>query len=371
MERKSSMKVQANKPLSTFINAISEDRLIHFSKLTVDDIPEISVFLNSIWSQYYGKTGSPVFSEDYLQWVLGGPYKDKNLLFGARIDNELVAYQSFLCRKILCCGKELNAYLNTHLAVSPKMDLRLRMDCGLQLYEQSLLCHPNSRYYDPNCDLVFVFFEESKPLKSVGDKLLSKYAQIDRKTGSTFNQCVVMPARLKKYLTENSAGGKSFYVRTATEKDSPSLTELFNQAPEGPHFIALMGEDELKHYFFGRSSHSTFVVECDGAISAFINFYPLETVKEGRMSLYVVVEFLITGRTRGDEQACLAALLNEAVKYAEKNSAQGVVFENATYLNYDVCRPVGLTPTFRRMVMSFIAKGNNISYAGSFRCDVK
>jgi hypothetical protein len=359
------------KPLLPFIKALSKDRLLHFNRLTVEDAPKVSTFLNSIWSQYYGKTGSPVFHPDYLQWIFGGPNKDKNLLFGASIDNNLVAYQSFLFRKISCCKKILNTYLHTHLAVSPKIDLRLKMDCGYQQGDQAILFHPDSSYYNPSCDAVYGFVEESKPLKSVGDKILAKYFQIERITCSTFNQFVVLPKRLTQYLIDNPLGNKSFSVRAATEQDSPQLTKLFNRVPDEPHFIMIMSEEELKYYFFGRSTSRVFLIEVDEEIRAFIFFYPVETIKDGKISLYIAVEFLAVGQVKSEASMYVASLLYEAVKCADSIGAKGIVLENATYLDYETYRPLGLAPTFRKMSMIVASKENSVNYVGGFRCDIK
>ena len=365
------MNINEKKPLSPFIKALSNERLVQFSRLTADAIPQISTFLNSIWSQHYGKTGSPVFHPDYLRWVLGGPNKDKNILYGAIINNEMVAYQSLIYRKISCSNVELNSYLHTHLAISPKIDLRSRMDCGLQMGEQSILFHRDSSYYDPSCDLVFGYVEEGKPLKNVGDSLLSKYFNIERKTCSSFNQFALIPQRLKKYMAENVSGRKLLNVRSATEEDVAPLTALFNQRPEETHFIMLMTQEELRHYFFGHSSRRTFVVEGQNGLDALITCYPLEMIKENKRSLYLIIEFILTDRLIGDSQTALAALLAEAVKHAEEIGVKGIVFENATYLNYRTFQPLGLIPTFRKMSMVLASKENNVKYTGGFRCDIK
>ncbi len=67
----------------------------------------------------------------------------------------------------------------------------------------------------------------------------------------------------------------------------------------------------------------------------------------------------------------MAMLLNEALKLANKIGAKGIVIENATYLEFDDYREIGLMPTFRKMTMSVISKSHSMDYFGSFRCDVK
>ncbi len=365
------MQIKNGQPLTSFIKLLRHERLLKFSRLSLQEMQKIGTFLNSIWSQLYGKTGSPVFPQDYLLWLYGGPNTDKNILLGAFLDDELVAFQSFLPRKMICNGNVMNSYLNTHLAVSPRLDLRHRMDCVMQLAEHTHLFHPDADFYEPDCSATFAYIEEGKPLKSIGDKLSAKYFQVKRKTYSTFNQCVVMPARLKKYLQDNSPLPGSARIRIAEEADAGQLTQLFNKIPDAPHFMLTMAEDQLKHYCFGHPTHRTFVVERDGEINAFINFYPLETIKESKTQFFIVVDFLIVNPFKECSMPHIAALLYEAVKRAEEMNAKGVVFENATYLNFEDYAPLGLVPSFRKMNLVVLAKNGSVDYSGNFRCDVK
>jgi len=354
--------------LFKMMGEIANDHVVQFSQLGLDDIPEISKFLLSVWSEGYGRMGSPDLREDYLQWVLGGPNKNKNLLFGGRINNELVAYQSFLYRTVYYSGKRLNAYLNTHLAVSTQIDLRARLECGFQMGEQHVLFDARSKYFDPNCDMVLAFFESEKPLKYTGDRLLRKCFGITRFDCITFNQFMIVPKRLRNYMNQNCMGEDPSLVRHASESDSNELTKLFNDIPENPHFTRIMTEEELQHHFFGHPYHLTSVIETEGKISAFINFYPLEIIKEEQSSSYIIIEFLFS---KDKNQRFVAMLLNEALKRAEEIGAKGVVLENATYLNFDYYREIGLMPTFRKMTMSVISKNHSMDYFGSFWCDIK
>lgn len=184
-------------PLFKMTGKIENDHVVEFSQLSFDDISEISKFLGPVWSEGYGTMGSPDFSEDYLHWVLGGPNQSKNLLFGGRINSELVAYQSFLFRTMDYCGRKLNCYLNTHLAVSMKIDLRARLECVFEMGQQYVLLDSRSKYYNPDCDLVYGFFEAGRPLKFAGDRLLRKCLGITRFDYLTFNQFMVVPKRLR------------------------------------------------------------------------------------------------------------------------------------------------------------------------------
>jgi len=357
-----------NGQLFKMMGEIANDHVVQFSQLGLGDIPEISKFLLSVWSEGYGPMGSPNLSEDYLQWVLGGPNKCKNLFFGGRTNSELIAYQSFLYRTVFYSGKRLNAYLNTHLAVSTQIDLRARLECGFQMGEQHVLLDARSRYYDPNCDMVLAFIEAEKPLKYAGDRLLKKCFGITRFDYMTFNQFMIMPKRLRNYVKQNRMEEDSNLVRGASKSDFGELTRLFNEMPEDLHFARMMTEEELEHHFAGHPNHRTSVVETGGKIRAFINYYPMGIIKGSQLSSYIIVEFLFS---KDRNLRFMAILLNEALKLAEEMGAKAVVLENATYLEIDHCQEIGLMPTFRRMTMSLISKSHPIDYLGGFRSDIK
>lgn len=357
-----------NGPLFKMTAKMANDHVVQFSQLSYDDISEISEFLRSVWSEGYGRMGSPDLNEGYLRWVLGGPNKSKNLLFGGRISNELVAYQSFLFRTMDYCGRKLNCYLNTHLAVSMKIDLRARLECLLEMEQQYVLLDSRSKYYNPDCDLVYGFFEAGRPLKFAGDRLLKKCLGITRLDYLTFNQFMIVPKRLRGYLKQNGIEEDSFLVRHAEENDSKELAELFNEIPENPRFARMMTEAELSHHFFGDRNHRTSVVETEGKIKAFINYYPMQIIKGSQLSTYSIVEVLLL---KENNLGFMALLLNEALKLAEEVGAKGVVVENATYLEVDRCEEIGLIPTFRRMTMSLISKSHPIDCLGGFRSDIK
>jgi len=357
-----------NRPLFKMAAKMANDHVVQFSQLSFDNISEISNFLRSVWSEGYGRMGSPDLSEDYLHWVLGGPNKSKNLLFGGKINNELVAYQSFLFRTMDYCGRKLNCYLNTHLAVSMKIDLRARLECLFEMEQQYVLLDSRSKYYNPDCDFVYGFFEAGRPLKFTGDRLLRKCLGITRFDYSTFNQYMIVPKRLRGYLKQHGIEEDSSFVRHAGEGDSKELAKLFNEIQRNPHFARMMTEAELSHHFFGDRNHRTFVIEMEGKIRAFVNYYPMRIIKGGQLSLYIVVEFLFS---KEGNLGFMAILLSEALKLAEEMGAKGVVLENATYLEIDHCQAIGLMPTFRRMTMSLISKNHQIDYVGGFRSDIK
>jgi len=343
---------------------------MNFSKLTLENISQIGNLLMSVYSlsENFGTIGCPVFSEDYLHWIFGGPNKDKHILVGAMMNDELVAYQSFLYRTIYYCGEYLNAYLNTHGVISPQLDYRLKLNCGFQLVRQHALFLEESEFYEPNCDLVYAFYDVSSPTKEVLDKLVKKYFKRERNIHSIFHSFIVMPNRLRMYIKENKGKIESFQIRTASENDLGQITILFNRITPKIHFSMIMTEDELKNHLFGHPAHCTFVVESQGVIKGFINFYPLKMLKEGKTFVYIIIEFLIS---ESDNKDYIAVLLQETVNYAEDIGAKVITIENATYLDYNTCRILGIVPTLRKMAMTIFSKKLFEYCNGSFRCDVK
>lgn len=157
-------------------------------------------------------------------------------------------------------------------------------------------------------------------------------------------------------------------MRHASESDTGELTKLFNEIPEDLHFARIMTEEELSPHFFGGRHHRTSIVEAEGKIRAFINYYPMRIIRGGQLSSCIIVEFLFS---KDGNLGFMAILLNEALKLAEEMGAKGVVLENATHLEADHCQGIGLMPTFRRMTMSVISKSHQIDYLGGFRSDIK
>ena len=341
---------------------------IQFVRLSSEDIPSISKLLMSTWPQEYGKVGSPVFSKDYLEWILGGPNKSKNVLVGCKIEDELVAYQTFLFRRVAYKGVTMNGYLCTHGAISSQLSTKLKFNCVLQMSKQHPLFMESSDFYQPECDLVYAFYEEGKQVKEVIDKVIKKNFHIERQTYSIFNHYIVLPNRLKEYLLEDSAKKAYFEVRPGLEAELSEITELFNRVPNELYFTMQMTGDELRHHCLGHSDHHMYVVVYNGAVEGFTNFYPLEIIKQGSIYKYIVVEFLIT---RGPNEICVASLLGKALDFGKKVGAKAIVLENATYLDYGVCCKVGLVPSLRKMIMTVASRDPLMECLGRFRADVK
>jgi N-acetylglutamate synthase-like GNAT family acetyltransferase len=355
---------EKNKYLRRLIDEFSKSPLVNFLRLSYEEIPLISNFLIAVWSENYGRNAFPYFKEDYLRWVLGGPNKDRHILMGGKINNQLIAYQTLLYRTVSLCGNKLNAFLVTHLTISPKISLQER----LHILAQKPVFDEQSLYYEPDCDLIYEFHEESSPLRDVSGRMLKKYYDLERKILCNFSQFMVVPKKLRNYMKQNCLEKDSSLVRAASESDCEELTKLFNQISEGLQFARMMTQEELRHHFFGHSKHLTSVIETEGKIRAFINFYPIEIIKKGQSSSYIVIEFVFS---KERNRSCVAILLNEALKRAEEIGAKGVVFENATYLDPDYYQEVGLIPTFRRMTISVIPRSHAMDYLGGFWSDVK
>jgi hypothetical protein len=197
---------------------------------------------------------------------------------------------------------------------------------------------------------------------------MKKNFHIERQVCSIFSQYIILPNRLKEYLREDSVRKAHFEVRPVLQGEFSEVTQLFNHVPDELCFTMQMAGDELRHHCLGHSDHYTYVVVYDGDVEAFINFYPLEIIKQGNIYKYIIVEFLIT---RGPDEVYVASLLGKALEFGEKIGAKAVVLENATYLDHNVCSKVGLVPSFRKMIMGVATRDRLMEYLARFRVDVK
>ena len=125
--------------------------------LTVSDIPEIRGLLDEIWAATYGDAGAPVFTDDYLEWLYGGPMRDRHLLIGYRATGgRLVGFRAFLFRQCTLNGPR-PAYIATHATVRqdmPRTD-RLAVSSGIG--------RPLCLGLAPDA-LLISFYEAGKPL---------------------------------------------------------------------------------------------------------------------------------------------------------------------------------------------------------------
>lgn len=338
---------------------------MRFTRLSIADIPQISRLLMSVWPGNYGRMGFPNFREDYLHWVFGGPNSDKHILLGGKISDELVAYLSSLYRRIYYRGRTINGYLYTHMTISPHLSSQVRFDGLIKMLHLI-----QDIYFSSDCDLIYGFSEERKGFRDNLMKLGETYTKIDFKNARqlAFNQFLVDPGKLRKYLQEHSGEIGKLQLRPASDSDYAEITALFNRKGAEKGLSVQMAEEELRHHFHGHPDHRTFVTESNGIIKGFNNYYALDIIKGDKSCKYVVVELLVSEDTNGNY---ITALLQETINFAEEIGARAVVIENATYLNYDACKTLGLLATFRRMIMTVIPRTCLIDDLDGFMCDVK
>jgi hypothetical protein len=226
-------------------------------------------------------------------------------------------------------------------------------------------------YFSSDCDLIYGFSEERKGFRDNLMMLCEKHTKIDVKNArhKAFNQFLVEPSKLRKYIQENSGKIENLQLRPASESDYAEIAVLFNRIGAEKDLSMQMTKEGLRHHFHGHRDHRTFVIESGGIIKAINNYYPLDIVKGNESCKYVVVELVISeGGANGDY---ITALLHETINFAEEIGARGVVIENATYLDYNACKTLGLMATFRRMIMTVIPKSCLIDDLVGFMCDVK
>jgi len=354
------------KTINSCREEISTDQPVKFSSLTLEDIPQISNLLMSVWPVNYGTMGFPKFDQDYLNWVFGGPNRDRHILFGGKIQNELVAYYSLLYRRIHYSGYLFDGYIGTHMTILPHLSSQERFNCLLQM-----LYNIEKSYLSANCDFIYEFSEEKKLFRDVLRNFVERYTKVHVEDAYrfSFSQFFVQGEELLKYCGENVEAIDELQVRDALEKDYGAITNLFNNASSAKgEFTRQMTESELRHHFCGHAAHRTAVIEIHGVIQGFNNYYPLEIIKDGKARKYIIIEYLILDHINSNY---MTALLKETVNYAIQIGAKGVVIENATYLDLNTYRELGVKPTFRKMVMEIYSKNNVISNLDGFRCDVK
>jgi hypothetical protein len=252
------------------------------------------------------------------------------------------------------------------MTIAPHLSSQVRFNCLLQIvgYVEKL-------YLSANCDFLYSFSEENKSIRDVFKNLFGNYSKMDVKDAYqfSFNQFFIEAEQLLKYCKEKADAINKVRVRDAIEKDFGGITRLFNSASNRKaEFIIQMTEGELKYHLCGHPTHRIAVIEIQGVIEGFNNYYPLEIIKDGKASKYVIIEYLILDHINIDY---MAALLKEAVNLAVEVGAKGVVFENGTYLDPDGCRVLGVKPTFRKMIMEIYSKNSLIKNLDCFRCDVK
>jgi hypothetical protein len=130
----------------------------------------------------------------------------------------------------------------------------------------------------------------------------------------------------------------------------------------------VMREDELEYHLFGGNAHHTAVLEEDGRMKGFIQYYPMKGVKYLKEYSSVIIEFIHY------EYYCpeiLAFLMNRAVQFADEIGTRIIAIENTSYLHKENFKDLGLASGLRKMVFYGIEKERLLPIGVIFRGDVK
>ena len=336
-----------------------------FNRLGVDDADEAAAFLNNVWGVHYGTTGAPIFTREYLRWLYGGPDEARHFVLACRLAGQLVGLRALLDRRISSQDRVWTAYLSTHLAIHPDLDRSRRIEVRDQLAQtSSMLTDDSMQSAFRTRDLLVAFFEETKQI--LIQRTVDR-AQADGITMScsTFHQAVMSPVVLRAWVPEVTLPGTR--VRPVEDTDISELAHLFGRVADTQPFALTMSTDGLRHHILGLPSGRSYLVEERGLPSAFTMFYVMEMLKPSGPSRVVVIEFLINGGTLDAARL----LLHEALEHARASDARGVVIENPTYLDADMRRVCGITPSTRRMLVTTRSRLRVFDCTAGFLVDVK
>jgi len=319
--------------------------------LGLESVGEIANHLNDVWGSSYGSAACPVFDPDYLTWLYSAP---RTTVLGVRENGRLVGVKALLGQTLAVEGMKADAYLITHMASDPTVPLATRLSIvGLLSEPQQftgLHCEPAAASY--------AFYEEQKTLLRNTVRIMTRHGL--HRSLATFSQAIVNPAALLRLDAHLPS------VRLATSDDTPRIAELFQQcAPAESRVSECPSPTEVERHWFAAPGASCYVSHTDGTVTGAMCVYRLRTRKAGTTSTVAVVEYVLATAPLD-----AAALLKQALVYAQRITARGVVVENTTYLDPSVLRLTGLLPTTRRMVLAVISR-HPVPIGGSWLLDVK
>lgn len=321
--------------------------------LTVSDIPEIRGLLDEIWAATYGDAGSPVFTDDYLEWLYGGPMQDRHLLIGYRATGgRLVGFRAFLFRQCTLNGPR-PAYIATHATVRqdmPRTD-RLAVSSGIG----GPLCLGLA-----SDALLISFYEAGKPLarrrRTEAEALGHSFVEQE------FAQHLVNLRRLAAWAGQ--PGAEPCELRPLCKADMPALVRLSAAAP--PDVLAWTPDPHtLWHHVSGAAQPVALAALRGGDLVAGLAAYVMTARRSDGDTRVLVCDRLI-----GDDPVAVNTLMRAALDRASALDCRGVVVENATGLAPEIRAAAGLVQTSRRMLLtvwSVDAPGPIRGYAGDVK----
>ena len=323
-----------------------------FSRLSLADTPEICDLLNRTWPVMYGKTGCPVFSQAFIDWLYGGPDAEQHFILGCRDENGgLVGVKAALFRQMSFQGQFHPAFLATHLAISNTLPLGVRLAAASELGKLHAL-----EMDAKNVSLAF--FETGKAIARNARRSAEKsglyLAEIE------FQQFVVNRRRL---MAQPQDGQIS--VRPMQRDVAEVLVEL--RAGHAEDCLTWTPSPAaLWHHVNAAPGAVALVAETEGKITGAVGAYVLEWRREEVVSKMMICDW-ITAATPGD----LTALLRAVDGLVEGTGIRGIVVENASGLDESFVTAGGLLKSPRSMIMAIRSKTSLPKTPAAYLGDIK
>jgi N-acetylglutamate synthase-like GNAT family acetyltransferase len=320
-------------------------------RLGLESVGEIAAHLNDVWGSSYGSMTSPVFDPEYLTWLYSAP---RTAILGVREGGRLVGIKALLGRTLTIQGHKTDAYLSTHLAIAPSVPMATRLSILGLLSEPQ----PFTAAHCERAAASFAFYEAPKTLVRNTEEIITRYGL--HRSLATFAQSILNPAALLRLDARLPS------VRCATFDDTARIAELFRECAPAECLVreCPSAEDVQRHWFTAPEA-SCYVSQTDGVTTGAMCVYRLRTTKPGTTSTVAVVDYLLASAPFD-----AAALLKEAIAYAQRIGARGVVVENTTYLDPSIFPLTGLLTTTRRMVLAMIGR-EPVPIGSAWLLDVK
>jgi Sulfotransferase family len=246
-------------------------------RFDVGDIPEIVRFLNRVWGAAYGPAVRPVFTEEYLHWLYGGPEAQRTAIVGSRKDDRIVSVKAMLARELAVRGGPPRAaYLGTHMAIDPTMPLAERLTLlpiADQLWLNATVCGL--------AELAYTVFDAVKPLARRTEVLLARQG-ISRVIG-TFAQMVATPALVERSPT-------SLASRPGSVDDAEGIVALAAQVARSASLAVRLTPARVRHHWFNAPSGEVFVTESGSVLSGACCVYRLRTTRGFEETAVAVLE---------------------------------------------------------------------------------
>ena len=155
-------------------------------------------------------------------------------------------------------------------------------------------------------------------------------------------------------------------IGPASLQDADAIAALFAERGRDQDVVVRASPDWVRHHLFGFEDARVFVSRRQGAIDGCLSCYALDTISGTQVRRVAVIEYLLASGP-----AAAAALVAETLAFAAEQGAKGVVLENTTYLDDELCAEVGLMPSTRRMVAAVACRSLPVNTPGGLLLDVK